>query len=286
MCCQAEHKHWPFHRVEQWNGTFFEESSLQLAPKNRSCLIVVHTNGIHYCNVQYCRCPGADDSHIQLMQAGMFPATTKATRTAFTFQVLDDFVRDNVECGTSAMNFYSKLRRITSNAFPHLVPDRYRELLRVARMWRLLKLLKWQGSHMSAEDAGPGELVLFCPACPQPGINISEDATDYSHWTLARSLVMDGNFKAEHMHPKDAGSEAWLMDGKGYMVASQPYKEYLSSTKNVVEISDCSNHRAVNQANANWQQLASTGIGGCACAQHGCFVPHAMVDFQKGEQYE
>ncbi|KIN97577.1 hypothetical protein M404DRAFT_94807, partial [Pisolithus tinctorius Marx 270] len=264
MCCQAEHKHWPFHRVEQWNGIFFEESSLQLAglvlhvghggkhcpaggcsndevtteeeddwedvdqdgcppnlqaPKNRSCLIVVHTSGIHYCNVQYCRCPGADDSHIQLMQAGMFPATTKATRTAFTFQVLDDFVRDNVECGTSAMNFYSKLRRITSNAFPHLVPDRYRELLRVAR---------------------------------------------------------------EHMHPKDAGSEAWLMDGKGYMVASQPYKEYLSGTKNVVEISDCSNHQAVNQANANQQQLTSTGIGGCACAQHGCFVLHAMVDFQKG----
>ena len=32
-------------------------------------------------------------------------------------------------------------------------------------------------------------------------------------------------------------------------------------------------------------QLALTGIGGCACARHGCFVPHAMVDFQKGEQY-
>ncbi|KAI6012389.1 hypothetical protein F5J12DRAFT_926324 [Pisolithus orientalis] len=247
MCCQAEHKHWPFHRVEQWNGTFFEESSLQLASlvlhvghggkhcpasgcsndevtaeeeddwedvdqdgcppnlqalKNQSCLIVVHTNGIHYCNVQYCRCPGAEDSHIQLMWAGMFPATTKATRTAFTFQ------------------------------------DRYREL-RVARMWWLLKLLKWQGSHTSAEDASPGELV----------------------WTLARSLVMDGNFKAEHMHPKDAGSKAWLMDGKGYMVTSQPYKEYLSSTKNVVEISDCSNHQAVNQANANQQWLTSTGIG-------------------------
>ncbi|KAI5998416.1 hypothetical protein F5J12DRAFT_724876, partial [Pisolithus orientalis] len=232
----------------------------------------------------YCRCPVAEDSHIQLMQAGMFPATTKATRTAFTFQVLDDFIWDNVECGTSAMNFYSKLCCITFNAFPHLVPDRYRELLRVARMWQLLKLLKWQGSHMSAEDAGPGELVLFCPACPQPGINIPKDETDYSHWTLARSLVMDGNFKEEHMHPKDAGSKAWLMDGKGYMVTSQPYKEYLSGTKNVVEISDCSNHQAVNQANANWQQLASTRIGGCACVWHGCFVPHAMVDFQKGKQ--
>ncbi|KAI6139402.1 hypothetical protein BKA82DRAFT_4020163 [Pisolithus tinctorius] len=236
MCCWAEHKHWPFHRVEQWNGTFFEESSLQLAS------LVLHVgHGGKHCPASGCSndevtTEEEDDSHIQLMQAGMFPATTKATRTAFTFQVLDDFVQDNVECGTSVMNFYSKLCCITSNAFPHLVPDRYRELLRVARMWWLLKLLKWQGSHMSTEDAGPRELVLFCPACPQPSINILEDAMYYSHWTLARCLVMDGNFKAEHMHPKDAGSEAWLMDGKGYMVTSQPYKEYLSSTKNVVEL--------------------------------------------------
>ncbi|KIN96391.1 hypothetical protein M404DRAFT_33276 [Pisolithus tinctorius Marx 270] len=54
--------------------------------------------------------------------ASLFLATTKAPRTAFTFQVLDDFIRDNVECGTSTMNYYSKLQRVTSSAFPHLVP--------------------------------------------------------------------------------------------------------------------------------------------------------------------
>ncbi|KAL4065411.1 hypothetical protein J3A83DRAFT_4100050, partial [Scleroderma citrinum] len=30
-CCWAEHKLRPFHRVQQWNGTFFEESSMRLA---------------------------------------------------------------------------------------------------------------------------------------------------------------------------------------------------------------------------------------------------------------
>ncbi|KAI6146272.1 hypothetical protein BKA82DRAFT_152794, partial [Pisolithus tinctorius] len=90
------------------------------AAMDRSCLIVVHTNGVHYCNLQYCRCLGAEDSHIQLMMAGI---------TMWN-------------CGTLAMNFYSKLQRITSNAFPHLVLHRYRELLRVSRMWQLLKLLK------------------------------------------------------------------------------------------------------------------------------------------------
>ncbi|KAL4078342.1 hypothetical protein V8B97DRAFT_2021446 [Scleroderma yunnanense] len=198
--------------------------------------------------------------------AGLFPATTKQPRTAFTFHVLDDFIRDNVECGTSAMNYYSKLWRITSNGFPHLVPD---------RMWRLLKLLKWQGLHTSPKDAGPGELVLFCLACLQPGVNILKKGIDLSQWTFARTL---------HMHPKDPNNEVWLMDGKGFMVESMPYKEYLKGSTNVVERSDYSNHHAVNHANADRNQLASTSIGGCACARHGCFVLHAMVDFQKGEQ--
>ncbi|KAJ8583965.1 hypothetical protein M405DRAFT_712155, partial [Rhizopogon salebrosus TDB-379] len=46
----------------------------------------------------------------------------------------------------------------------------------------------------------------------------------------------------------------------------------------------CHNHRAVTQANASRHKLEATGIGGVACARHGCFVPHAMVDFQKGER--
>ncbi|KAI5980405.1 hypothetical protein F5J12DRAFT_789308 [Pisolithus orientalis] len=255
MCCQAEHKHQPFHRVEQWNGTFFEESSLQLASL---VLHVVHGG-------KHCPAGGCSNDEVTAEEEDDWedmPWGRGFTHTADAGWDVSYYHKGHKDC------IY----------LPRQCGMWYRELLRVARMWQLLKLLKWQGSHMSAEDTSPGELVLFCLACPQPSINIPEDEMDYSH------LVMDGNFKAEHMHPKDAGSKAWLMDGKGYMVTSQPYKEYLSGTKNVVEILDCSNHQAVNQANANWQQLTSTGIGGCACAWHGCFVLHAMVDFQKGKQ--
>ncbi|KAI6145957.1 hypothetical protein BKA82DRAFT_4016123 [Pisolithus tinctorius] len=184
--------------------------------------------------------------------AGLFLAMTKAPRMAFTFQVLDDFIRDNVECGTSTMNYYSKLQRVTSSMFPHLVP----------------------GFHQQLPDPWASELVLFCPACPQPGINVPDQDID-----LSETFVMDGNFKAEHMLLKNAAEEVWLMDGNGFMVTLAPYKEYLTGTK-----SDCNNHQAVNQENAQRNKLESTGIGGCACARHGCFVPHAMVDFQKGEQ--
>ncbi|KIJ62065.1 hypothetical protein HYDPIDRAFT_70452, partial [Hydnomerulius pinastri MD-312] len=40
--------------------------------------------------------------------------------------------------------------------------------------------------------------------------------------------------------------------------------------------SSCSNHRAVNVANASRTNLQATGIGATACAGHGCFVPHSV----------
>lgn len=56
------------------------------------------------------------------------------------------------------------------------VQDRYRELLRVSRQWNNLKLRKWSGyGHEAAEKIPAGGLVNFCPACPQPGVNLPED---------------------------------------------------------------------------------------------------------------
>ncbi|KAI6032497.1 hypothetical protein EDC04DRAFT_2605145 [Pisolithus marmoratus] len=222
-------------------------------PEGHSCLTIVNVNGVHYCNVQYCNCDGTEGSQLQLLRAGLFPVTIK-------------------------------IWRMTSSTFPHLVPDRYRELLRVSRAWRNLKLLKWKGFYPRSCNLDCSGLVLFCPTCPQPGINIPEmDDVELSHWKYSCVIVMDGNFKAEHMAPKNVGNETWLMDGQGYMVASQDYKTYLGGTKNRIMHSDCNNHHAISQANHHRGQLASMGIGGCACARHGCFTPHSMVDFQKGK---
>ena len=111
---------------DQWEYIEDHGQPLHLTkPTDRSCLMVVNTNGIHFCDVRYCSCEGSEDPHIQLFAGGLFPATTKEPRSVFTFQVLDDFIRDNVECRTTAMNYYGKLHRVTSNAFPHLVPVSY-----------------------------------------------------------------------------------------------------------------------------------------------------------------
>jgi hypothetical protein len=59
-----------------------------------------------------------------------------------------------------------------------VIQDRYKHFLRMMRQWRHLHLLKWAGRGFYAEGANgtkSGELALQCPACPQPGINLSPD---------------------------------------------------------------------------------------------------------------
>ena len=59
--------------------------------------------------------------------------------------------------------------------------DCYRELMRVSRMWRDLSNRKRGGfGHDTKLNPGPGDLAIFFPACPQPGINLPDDwATKY-----------------------------------------------------------------------------------------------------------
>jgi hypothetical protein len=52
----------------------------------------------------------------------LYPATTNRPETVFSFAVLDYFHIDSLECKTSALNFYNKLRRITNSQFPNRVP--------------------------------------------------------------------------------------------------------------------------------------------------------------------
>ncbi|KAI5993014.1 hypothetical protein EDD15DRAFT_2367807 [Pisolithus albus] len=267
---------------EQWED--IDEIPLHLRPPSGSkYLTVIDVTGVHFVLVEQCQCEGADSYHLQLFRAKLCASTFEKPSTVFTFAVLDDFLRDNLECGTSGMNYYSKLRRLTSNVFPHLVPNRYRELLRLARQWRLLKLLKWNGFKQTMDRPSQGDLALFCAACPQPGINV-DPTDDLNDWKFTRTVVMDGNFKAEHMHEKRPDDQVWLMDGRGFMVTHPPYQAYLKATPHITEKSTCNNHRAISQANISRGKLRSTGIGATACARHGCFYPHSVVDFQKGER--
>ena len=166
-------------------------------------IVVVDTTGIFHHRVAWCGCN--KDYPLQLFQEGLFPASFNRPKTAFTFRVLDYFYVDAMECKTAAMSFYQKLQRLTDNAFPSRVKvssrlelwqksesemsflqNRYRELMRVSRQWRDLLVRKRFGyGHETDKSPGNGDLALFCPACPQPGINIPSDwQTDPDRWVL------------------------------------------------------------------------------------------------------
>jgi hypothetical protein len=139
---------------------------------------VVHTNGVHHIAMVSCQCQGNDVLPLDLFAAQLLPASLKRIKTIFTAQVLDQFRMCNLELKASAYQFNQMLRRLTKPMAPAEVDNLYREFRRMTRIWRWMKKLKWAGyagSAKKAMDVGPGELAIFCPACPQQGINIPDN---------------------------------------------------------------------------------------------------------------
>jgi hypothetical protein len=139
---------------------------------------VVHSNGLHHISMVSCECHGSDVLPLDLFAAQLLPTSFKRTKTLFTSQVLDMFRLCNLELKASAYQFYQLLRRMTRPMAPAEVINLYREFRRMSRLWRWMKKLKWAGypnNTKKVNEVQAGELAIYCPACPQSGINIMEN---------------------------------------------------------------------------------------------------------------
>ena len=148
---------------------------------NNAYVRVVHTNGIHHLAMVTCRCRGFDTLPIDLVASQFLPASFVNIRTLFSTQLLGYFRLCNLELKASAYQFYTLLRRLTNPGAPADVVDLYNEFRRMARFWRWMKKLKWAGYAHNGKDpmnVEPGGLATFCPACPQPNINLPSDWKD------------------------------------------------------------------------------------------------------------
>jgi len=92
------------------------------AESGNPLLTAVDKSGIFEIEIGVCICSHKDNQDEQLLQSGLFPATFMSIKTLFTFSVLEDFLKDNLECKTTAQQYYSKLQSMTSKMFPNLVP--------------------------------------------------------------------------------------------------------------------------------------------------------------------
>lgn len=116
-----------------WNTTHFEPSSLKAlglvmqlghslgtrcinprpAPGDR--FIILHTNGIHDVALNFCACPTAETDTVQLLRAGLYPATTQSPETAASIIALEFYHILTFESKASAFEFHNTLSRLTDN---------------------------------------------------------------------------------------------------------------------------------------------------------------------------
>jgi|ERR1700679_206578 len=115
----------------------------------------------------------------------------------------------------------------------HQTKNRYQELIRVNRQMRKLDVSKRFGEIYMSEPSH-GSLSLFCPSCPQPGINLPPNWTNLPSWVTRRTITVDGNFHADHIKMRKPELDVKLTNGQGYMVEEAQYQEYLSAAKEPV----------------------------------------------------
>lgn len=240
-CVVADHSATPLHRIEHWNGSYFKPAPLDhpqihqllylghdgarcdASPFNfppsrpkESTLTVVHTNGYHKLHVSYCNCPSSPEPYVQLVLAGLFPATHARPATAFTFQLLKHYQQMNLASKTAAHDYHKCLLRLSDAIDSHRIPvciatptcwfrnadpilqSAYHQLVDVGRQWRVLETL-FSFGKLDGKDISRGELALICPACPHPGINIPdgwEDDPNRYGSTISRLLSRSFRFVA------------------------------------------------------------------------------------------
>ncbi|KAG1888370.1 hypothetical protein F4604DRAFT_1916291 [Suillus subluteus] len=311
-CLLANHARSPTHRIQQWNGVFFESSSLKTLglrvqlghPIGQPCIlpqlafnndfVLIDTNGLHELGLDFCGCETSETHVKQLLRHGWFPSTPTDPRTAATFRLLHYYQILSFESKASAYEFYHSLVRLTDNTgMMKRMPDRYDGFMRMVRMWRHLTMLKHFGrghDPSGVNGTSQGECVVLCPACPQPGKNLPEGwqtASKAKRWLYAVFLAIDANFRLKRRNVSSDHADPSLSRGWSYFVEEKEYKAFLAEhLTETQEKSTCSSHNAVNTADTKQSQgLAATGVGTVDCARHNFKRPNGVGDLQKGEKY-
>lgn len=119
--------------AQRWNGRFFDASTLQsiglvvqlghedgrrcpapaLAPRS---FVVLHTNGFHPVNVQFCQCDQVQFAGTrvqQLLRFELFPATLEDPSTCCTLRLLETFHVLTLQSKITAYDFYLTLEKLT-----------------------------------------------------------------------------------------------------------------------------------------------------------------------------
>ncbi|KAG1844094.1 hypothetical protein C8R48DRAFT_750896 [Suillus tomentosus] len=307
-CCLDRHKRLPLHVINKWNGRYFECMSLkdiglrvQLGHSDMTCacpvgghseFLVLHVNGIHRVNVDFCGCDRQVSHRQQLMRCDWFPSTVHQPQTACTRRLLEHFLLLMWSSKISAFEYYQTLERLTDNTSIFVPKSRYSAFLRMIQEYRHMSLLKRSGQgHVEhgISNLQPGELALHCPACPQPGVNLPRgwETVDPSMKFLYYLIIaMDANFRLKNRIQSSDSADPGMHTGFAYFVANQPYNAHVLQFASQKDVSTCSGFSTLAHAESKFSNgLRATGVGLCLCARHEFVHPKGVGDLQKGEHF-
>ncbi|KAF8873430.1 hypothetical protein BD779DRAFT_1613676 [Infundibulicybe gibba] len=176
ICIKEVHICNGLHRISEWNGNYFTETSLkalgyqfQLGHRvGEKCLspqpvfadsfVIIDVNGVHEVALDFCNCE-----------------TAQLDFSACTFRALKHFHLLSFESKISGFEFYRALACFSNNTGITPPKDRYQSLMIMIRIYCHMKMLKHLGKgHDVGGSAAtkPGECAVMCPACPQPQMNL------------------------------------------------------------------------------------------------------------------
>lgn len=141
-CMCSAHQDNPFHRLRRWTGTHFVDDTLsnigvvirlgcshpgkrcrsRAEPEKTKTMTVLHCNGFQKCQISYCSCLPeggffSEAAAVQLVKAGLFPASFKQPQTVFTLEVLEEFRHLSHHAKVNGRDFIATKTRMTNNAF-------------------------------------------------------------------------------------------------------------------------------------------------------------------------
>ncbi|KAJ6631636.1 hypothetical protein B0H10DRAFT_1938469 [Mycena sp. CBHHK59/15] len=289
-CIVRKHDDIPFHAIEKWNGQNFDAASLKdlglvlqtdirsgrdrcpnvtVASLHAKDMKLVDTNRLHDARIEFCSCTKSlSNSEIpkyweQLVAVRLFPASLENPATVFTFRVMKEFHKHMLASKKSAYDYFKALAFLTDSVTPQDVTDRYQEFQFAYRIWRSLALEHRTGQAHGIDELvphrRPGSLTVRCPACPEPGFNISKEtirnALESERHKFTLFLSADGNFKMQRKNKRDDPDDVAL------------------------------NYGARMQNIAKFKNAVISGVVAVQCARHGFYLPQGMVDLKKGEAF-
>ncbi|RDX39929.1 hypothetical protein OH76DRAFT_1366991 [Lentinus brumalis] len=311
-CVRERHQRHACHRLQRWNGRFFEVTSLkdvglvvQLGHADgSSCsnpvrapadFCVIDINGHHSLALNYCGCDKAGDAgthYEQLLRRDYFPSTLTDPHTVYTTRLLEHYHIQSLQGKVSMYDYYASLERLTDNTGTKKLQDRYKSFMRVVAQWRFLKRLKRAGrAHDPTGIPGTqaGELAVECPACPHPDINLPpnwEDVSDDLQYLYVMCVAIDACFRLKRRQVSSEEKDPILGSGWGYFVEDTGYQTVLKGYGEQDEVSTCTGFAAMTQANMKYSKgYAASGVGAVICARHKFFLANGVGDTQVGEKW-